>query len=187
MRRAALVPGILLLVFSAGSAFAQVERAARGEATARRAFVRFLEARLEQPEWVARDTVGMDLGDDCGAAYQPSPRLYWMASYRVVSVRTEGNRAVGVVDVLAAGEQGPDPFRSYPTRARLRVAHHLLRFSMRREPRHGRWVVCETATNGWQLGHDIIPHNMGIDPDLIFAAIDSIRGVPHRRWYTFLP
>jgi len=187
MRRAVPALGMLVLAASvAGSAFSQARQRARDDAPARRAFGRFLEVRLEQPEWV-RDTVRVDPGDACGAEDRSDSRRYWMAAYRIVSVRVDGGRATGVVDVLAAGEQGPDPDHTYATRAWLRVAHHVLRFPMRRDPRRGGWKVCEVATSGWRLGHDIIPHNIGIDHELIFAAIDSIRGVRHRRWLTLPP
>jgi len=177
---------LVLAASVAGSAFAQARQRTRDDAPARRAFGRFLEVRLERPEWVA-DTVGVDPGDACGEEDRSDSRRYWMAAYRIVSVRVDGGRAIGVVDVLAAGEQGPDPDHTYSTRAWLRVAHHVLRFPMRRDPRRGGWKVCEVSTNGWRLGHDIIPHNIGIDPELIFAAIDSIRGVRHRRWLTLPP
>jgi hypothetical protein len=186
VRRGVLVLGLVLLASAAAeSGCSKPAEGARDEASARRDFDRWLHARLEQPEWVPEDTAGLDLGDECGVRDTTYARLYWMASYRIVSVRVDGDRATGVVDVLAAGEQGPDPDHVYPTRANLRVAHHVLRFPMRREPGHGRWRVCYTSTSGWQLGHEISPHNIGIDHEVIFQAIDSIRGVPYRRWYNF--
>ena len=185
MRRAVLAPALVLIAAAAaGSACSKPGDTARDEASARRAFDQFLTASLEQPEWVPEDTAAAGVADECGRRDTTYARMYWMASYRIVSVRVDGDRATGMVDVLAAAEQGPDPYHVYPTRATLRVAHHELSFPMRREPGHGRWRVCFTSTNGWQLGHEIIPHNIGIDHEVIFEAIDSIRGVPYRRWFS---
>ncbi|HEX6746753.1 MAG TPA: hypothetical protein VF092_05605 [Longimicrobium sp.] len=179
-------PVLAAALILVAAAFATVTRPAqpdRDAAAARRAFDHFLRGSLEQPGWVPVDTAWAEVVDDCGwKDDNRTNRMYWMARYRIVSVRVHGDRGTGVADVLAAAEQVPDPVLY--GRVTLRVAHHVLRFPLRRDGAR-KWRVCPVSESGWQLGHDIVPHNIGIDEDLVFATIDSIRGVPHRRWFDF--
>lgn len=158
----------------------------RNVAPARRAFDRFLRGSLEQPPWVRRDPAALHQvidGDCAGERGQDGDRSYWVASYRIINVWASPTEGTGEVEVLAAAEQGPDPHGVHPTRVKLDVRRHVLRFPLRRDERTGGWRVCPVSEGGYALGHDIIPHNMGTDPEVVFAAIDSIRGVRHRRWY----
>lgn len=185
MRRAAVVLLAAALRSAAmpQAAVPQTARQARVTAAAREAFDRFLRGSLEQPQWVRNDTL-LDgvMNPDCGGG-GGEYRSYWIASYRIQDVPLRGAQTTGVVEVVSAAEQGPDPHGIYPTRVTLDVRRHVLRFPMRRDAGTGRWLVCPVSESGFALGHDIIPHNLGMDPEVVFAVVDSIRGVPHRRWY----
>jgi len=177
--RLALAAAMILVAAASATAARRPAQPSRDAVAARKVFDGFLRVSLEQPGWVPLDTTFEAMGIGCGERDGRPERTLWMARFHVLSVSVRGDRGTGVVDVLAAAEQAGS---SFPVR---RVAHHVLRFPLRQIRPHD-WRVCSVSESGWRLGPGVVLHPaFDAELDAIYAIVDSIRGVPHRRWFDF--
>ena len=141
-------------------------------------FQNFMQRSVESssPSIAAFD--GIVSSDD--ACWEPTDvfRSYWLADYRVLSVREAGDSARAIAEIVSAATQVPDPNDAYASVVTQGVRRDTVEFLLVRE-RAG-WRVCGRAANGWDFGGYGTPANVqyaipGTSRESVLALVDSIR------------
>lgn len=155
------------------------------DSTARKLFGDFLNLSTEA---AAADSVAYkQVISDNDACWEPTDvfRSYWLADYRILSVRAAGDSARATAEIVSAATQVPDSKGdAYASVVTQGVRRDTVEFLLVRES--AGWRVCGRAANGWDFGGYGTPANVryavpGTSRQTVLALVDSIRRRSHRR------